>query len=78
MTPEPFSTAGAIVLLERQATAKRVPGTDAGCGLSIRGLLAGPAICNESQWTNSNGVEGTLQHGALLLNIMAIISIISS
>ncbi len=27
----------------------RVPGTDAGCGLSIRGLWAGLAICNERQ-----------------------------
>jgi hypothetical protein len=45
-----FSTACAIVLMGRPATDGRVPGTDAGCGLSIRGLLAGPAICNERQW----------------------------
>ena len=38
VTPEPFRTACAIVLRERLATAARVPGTDAGCGLSIRGL----------------------------------------
>jgi hypothetical protein len=30
-------------------TAGRVPGTDAGCGLSTHGHLDGPAICNESQ-----------------------------
>ncbi len=34
----------------RPETAGRVPGTDAGCGLSIRGLRAGPAICNEGRW----------------------------
>jgi hypothetical protein len=50
VTPEPFHTACAIVLKERPATVGRVQGTDAGCGLSIRGLLAGPAICNERQW----------------------------
>ena len=50
VTPEPFRTACAIVLRERQATAGRVPGTDARCGLSIRGLRAGPAICNEGRW----------------------------
>ena len=49
VTPEPFRTACAIVLRERLATAARVPGTDAGCGLSIRGLWAGLAICNERQ-----------------------------
>ncbi len=30
-------------------TACRVPAMDAGCGLSTGRLLAGPAICNESQ-----------------------------
>jgi hypothetical protein len=50
VTLEPFRTACAIIFRERQAIAGSVLGTDAGCGLSTRGLWAGPSICNESQW----------------------------
>ena len=52
VTPEQFSTAYAITFQMRLATAGRVPGTDAGCGLSTRGHWDGPAICNESQWVS--------------------------
>ena len=47
-----FSTAYAITFQMRLATAGRVPGTDAGCGLSTRGHWDGPAICFESQWVS--------------------------
>ncbi len=40
----------AIFFLARSEIAWRVQGTDAGCGLSIRGLWAGPAKCNEGLW----------------------------
>ncbi len=73
VTPEPFRTACAIIFLERQAIAGRVLGTNAGCGLSTRGLWAGPAICNESEGTLQHGV----QHGITIKSIMVIISIIS-
>jgi hypothetical protein len=76
VTPEPFRTACAIVLRERPATAGRVQGTDAGCGLSIRGLWAGPAICNESRWGCRHSATWNVT-GSNIMSIMAIISIIS-
>ena len=58
VTPEQFRTAYTITFQMRLATAGRVPGTDAGCGLSTRGHWDGPVICNEA-----NGVQGTVRHG---------------
>ena len=47
VTLEPFLTTCETSFREHQATAGRVPATDAGCGLSTRGHWDGPVICNE-------------------------------
>ena len=74
MTPEPFHTACAISFRERPATAERVPGTDAGCGLSTRGHWMVPQYVMEV-----NAVEGTVLHemrnGSAIISIMSIIPI---
>jgi hypothetical protein len=56
------------LFLARLNIAGRVPGTDAGCGLSTRGFGLVPQYVMKA-----NGVEGTLQDG--VQHIHCIISI---
>ncbi len=58
MTQEPFHTTYPIFLLVRPEITWRLPGTDAGCGLSTRGLWAGQLYVMKA-----DGVEGTVQDG---------------